>query len=242
LVIAVSLYQLSPPFLRLDPIGPGRPTVGTILMADLTGIPALAEAVTRLRQAPWCPLVTCLNDQRIPAASLSAFEPVPGAFAPLYAGDFSWLTPAARVRIAVARRPPPLPTTIAQWVERRLGRPGTSSTLAACFGEGGDALRPPRTLTRRVRALGPLEVRDWRGLARLAQILTSTRHPDRASLESAAFAAEVDPRTLRRWLRLATDLSWAHIEAWPGWEWVVEMTLRRYGYVDRTPAVRVSGE
>jgi len=217
--------------------------VGTILLVDLAeGIPALAEAVLRLREAPWCPLVTSLTDRRVPAGSLSAFEPVPGVFAPLYPGDYSWLPQAERARIAVARRPPPESTTIAQWVEQRLARPGAASTLAACFGEGGDALRPPRTLTRRVQALGPLEVRDWRGLARLAQILTSTAGPDRASLETAAFAADVDPRTLRRWLRLATELPWGQVEAWPGWEWVVEMTLRRYGYVERAPAVRASGE
>jgi hypothetical protein len=239
----VSLYILEPPYLRLFAAGAWRPPVGAVVIADLTeGIPALAEAVLLQRDAPWCPLVTILTDRRVPAASLGAFEPVPGVFAPLYACDYTGLPTAERALLAVARRPPPLPTTIALWVERRLARPGTASTLGACFGDSGDALRPPRTLTRRVRALGPLEVRDWRGLARLAQILTSDGAA-RSSLETSAFSAGVDPRTLRRWLRLATELSWSEAVTRAGWEWVVEMTLRRFGYVEwGVAAMRVSGE
>ncbi len=220
--------------MQFFPAGSGRPPVGAALVADLSaGIPALSEAVQEHRDAPWCPLVTCVSDRRVSGACLSAFESVPGVFAPLYPGDYPGLPPATRALRAIARRPPPQPTTIALWVERRLGRPGTASTLAACFGECGDDARPPRTLTRRVRALGALEVRDWRGLARLAQILTAPTSPGHASLELAAFTAEVDPRSLRRWLRLATELAWVEAVARAGWEWVIEMALRRFGYVER---------
>ena len=173
------------------------------------------------------------------AGTLAAFEPVPGVFAPLYATDYSTLGLASRTVEAVRRRPPPPATAIAQWVERRLHRIGTASTLSACFAAGGDDLRPPRTLTRRVCALGPLEVRDWRGLARLAQIHTVAGPLERASLEVAAYDAGVDPRTLRRWLRLATEMSWPEATERPGWEWLVEMTLRRFGYLDTRRELRV---
>jgi len=211
-------------------------------VADLSpGIPALAEAVQEHRDAPWCPLVTCLADRSVPASCLSTFEPVPGVFAPLYPGDYPGHPPAQRALRAIARRPPPEPTTIALWVERRLALPGTASTLGACFGDGGDELRPPRTLTRRVRALGPLEVRDWRGLARLAQILTTPVHAGHGSLEFAALTAGVDPRSLRRWLRLAAEMAWVEAVARAGWEWVIEMALRRFGYVERGMRWRVAG-
>jgi hypothetical protein len=177
----------------------------------------------------------------VPAAALAAFEPIPGTWTSLYLGDLAHLPFGARVQAAVRRRPVPQATTIAQWVEARLRRPGSASVLAACCGEGGDALRPPRTLTRRVQALGPLEVRDWRGLARLAQLLAarSSRYP--TALETTAFDAEVDPRTLRRWLRLATDQSWSEAASWIGWEWVLESALRRYGYLEFRELRRVSG-
>ncbi len=229
----MTLYVLEPPYGRLIPAGTTRPSAGAVLVADLSsGIPALASAVREQRTALWCPLVAGLADRTVPAGCLAAFEAVPGTFAPLYPGDYPMLSLPERAIRAVARRPSPRATTIAQWIENRLGLPGTATTLSACFGDGGDALRPPRTLTRRVRALGPLEVRDWRGLARLIRIVTTALMPDHASLEAAAFSAGVDPRSLRRWLRLATELSWPEVMARGGWEWIVEMALRRFGYVE----------
>jgi hypothetical protein len=238
---AVTLLVLDVPYCQTELPGREAPPVGSVLIADLSaGIPALARAVTELREAPWCPLVTCLTDRRVASHTLSAFEQVPGTFAPLYATDYCSLPLARRAIEAVRRRPTPSPTSIALWVERRLGRPGTASTLGACFGDDGDELRPPRTLTRRVCALGPLEVRDWRGLARLAQIHATAGLLERASLEVAAYDAQIDPRTLRRWLRLSTDMSWPEMTERPGWEWVFEMALRRYGYIGRARELRVN--
>jgi hypothetical protein len=85
-------------------------------------------------------------------------------------------------------------------------------------------------------------VRDWRGLARLVQILTTPVLPGHGSLEIAALTAGVDPRSLRRWLRLTTEMSWVEAVARTGWEWVVEMALRRFGYVERGVTWKVSGE
>lgn len=238
----MTLYVLEPPYLGLVPAGAARPSAGAVLVADLsTGIPTLASAVRVHRTALWCPLVAGLADRSVPAGCLAAFEVVPGAFAPLYPNDFSAFSFPERALRAVARRPTPHTTTIALWIEHRLALPGTASTLSACFGDDCDTLRPPRTLTRRVRALGPLEVRDWRGLARLVRIVTTAVPPDHGSLEAAAFTAGVDPRSLRRWLRLATELSWPEVMARVGWEWILEMVLRRYGYVEFGLGRRVAG-
>jgi hypothetical protein len=238
----VTLQVLEPPYQQAYPQGPRRPSVGAVLIADLAdGIPALAQAVVRAREAPWCPLVSVLMDRAVPAATLTAFEPVMGTWAALYPNDFSHQTLRDRALAAVRRRPIPQATTVALWVESRLGVPGCASVLAACFGEGVDALRPPRTLTRRVRALGPFEVRDWRGLARLARVLASRVARAAQSLEAGALEAGVDPRTLRRWLRLATELSWAEAGTRAGWEWILESALRRYGYVEHRELRRVSG-
>ena len=238
----MTLQVLEPPYTLSVPLTHPRPPVGAILLADLSdGISALARAVVSSRDAPWCPLVPVLADRRIPAETLTTFEAVPGTWATLYSSDFPHLPLVARAEAAVRRRPVPQATTIAQWVEARLRRSDTASVLAACFGESGDALRPPRTLTRRVQALGPLEVRDWRGLARLAQLLAASSPCFTSSLETTAYEAEVDPRTLRRWLRLATDRSWPDAAARIGWEWVLESALRRFGYLEFRELRRVSG-
>ena len=238
----MTLQVLEPPYRQVNPQGPLHPNIGAVLVADLAaGIPALARAVVRAREAPWCPLVSVLADRAVPSATLTAFEPVVGTWAALYPSDFSQHTLGDRALAAVRRRPIPLATTVAQWVEGRLGLPGCASVLAVCFGEGGDALRPPRTLTRQVAALGPLEVRDWRGLARLAQVFACRSARVSQSLEGAAYEAGVDPRTLRRWLRLATELSWAEAGTRVGWEWILESALRRCGFVAHRELRRVNG-
>jgi hypothetical protein len=233
------LQVLESPYEAIRPAGPFPPCVGALLLADLSGgIPALAEALEAHGNFPWCPLVM-IADRSIPAETLHTFEPIPGSWALLYASDYLHLPPARRARSAVQRRPIPSATTLALWVERRLALPSVASTLAACCGVGGDALRPPRTLTRRVQALGPLEVRDWRGLARLAQLLAANPRDRCSSLEATALGAGVDPRTLRRWFRLATDLCWHQCTGWVGWEWVLESALRGFGYLERREPRRV---
>lgn len=227
----MTLLQLEPATERIAPAGPA-PALGALIIADLApGIPALAEALARLRAAPWCPLVLLIPDRRIAGETLTTFEPVPGIFATLYAADRPALPLGQRALAAVRRRPVPQPAIIAAWLERRLGRGGVASTLTACFHcEAG--VQPPRTLTRRLQQLGPFEVRDWRGLARLTRLLAGSVHWRPGSLESTALEAGVDPRTLRRWLRLATALPWAEVTRRPGWEWILESALRLGGYVD----------
>jgi len=223
---------MEPALERIDPARP-VPALGALLIADLApGIPALAEAVVSLRAAPWCPLVLLVPDHRVSGRTLAAFEPVPGIFATLYSADRPALPLGQRCLAAVRRRPVPQRTALASWIEGRLRRTGVGSTLTACF-HCAAGIQPPRTLTRRLQALGRFEVRDWRGLARLAQLLGATGHWPPASLETTALLAGIDPRTLRRWLRLATDLSWAEATHRPGWEWILESALRAGGYLRR---------
>lgn len=215
-------------FLRTG--GPDAPSPGTVLVADLAaGIPALAEAVLAQRAAPWCPLVTLMGDHGFPPSVLAAFEPLPGSFAPLYPSDFRTLDLPLRVEAAVHRRPAPESGIVARWIEQRLGRPGAGAILACCVAPRPRVGRSGRTLTRRVRELGPLAVRDWRGLTRLVRITAAAGSRPVQSLETTAWDTGVDPRTLQRWLQLATDLPWIEVVRRPGWEWLLESALRRGG-------------
>ncbi len=53
-------------------------------------------------------------------------------------------------------------------------------------------------MTRRLQSLSPYEVRDWRGLGGLARLVACLTPG--LSLETQAYLADIDPRTLRRWL------------------------------------------
>lgn len=234
----VTLLALEPPFAAFTPAGPFCLGLGTLLCADLTdGIPALARALHAHAISPWAPLVLRLPDRRIPVSTLTEFEPVPGTWAFLYPGDLAHLSPEQRVIAAVRRRPVPSNLSIARWVELRLGLPEVGGIMLSCLHGGGGATRPTRTLSRRMRALGPFEVRDWRGLAELARIVAGVGQG--LTLEAQAYLAGLDPRTLRRWLRLATDLRWVEVSRRAGWEWLLESALRRSGHLGGQPSRRV---
>lgn len=230
----MTLLALEPPFAAFTPAGPFCLGLGTLLSADLTdGIPALARALSAHAISPWAPLVLRLPDRRIPVRTLTEFEPVPGTWAFLYPGDLAHLTPEQRVIAAVRHRPVPSDASIARWLELRLGLSQAGGLLLDCLQAGGGA-RAARTLSRRLRALGPFEVRDWRGLAELARIVAGVGHG--LTLEAQAYLAGLDPRTLRRWLRLATDLRWTEVSRRAGWEWLLESALRRSGCLGRQPS------
>jgi hypothetical protein len=227
----VTLLALAPGAEALAPPPSAPPGVGMALVAELTtGIHALAEALTAWRTAPWCPLVLVHPDRPLAPPALRTFEEVPGTLVSLGPADYPGSPLARRVGLAVRRRAVPSPDTLALWLALRLGQPAADGVFAACFGLP-DRAPPPRTLTRRVAALGPLSVRDWRGLGHLAAILADRGHQPPWSLETSALAAGVDPRSLRRWLRLATELTWREVTACWGWEWVLEAALRKHGLV-----------
>jgi hypothetical protein len=228
-----------------------------MLFADLQdGVPALAEAVRRHSEAPWCPLVLLVSDPRITRDMLAIFEPWPGCVATLPSWESRQLPPGPRLLHAVRNRPLPTLGTIALYIEGRL-HASVGQVVQACVGDiaameerSGAALRRQerglvrsgelrarRTLSRRVRALGAFEVREWRGLARLGRCLAAAGRRPLTSLEAAAWETGVDPRTLRRWIAHFTGLDWGEFRTRGGWEWVVEMALRRAGYLGDPPVV-----
>lgn len=52
------------------------------------------------------------------------------------------------------------------------------------------------------------------------------------SLERKAAHAGIDQRTLRRWLERLPGVSVAQATLTPGWEWILEAALRRFGYIE----------
>ncbi len=234
-----TLY-LDPPYLAAYPPPATPPPLGAVLLADLQdGLAAFADAIERQRAAPWCPLVLRTADPRVTPAVLATFEPWPGCFGLLATAGLPAAGPNFRVLAAVRRRPLPIPERVARYAEARLDR-GVAPVLLACMGGPGVARQPSRTLTRRVAELGSFEIRDWRALSRLTWAAALAQLRPEASLETAAWEAGSDPRSLRRWVRRFTGLEWDQLRARVGWEWIVELALRRGGYV-REPSGAAAG-
>jgi hypothetical protein len=230
----------NPPYLTPHSACRLLPALGAVLLADLQdGIPALAEALRGHCRAPWCPLILLVSDPRMTREVFSTFEPWAGCFGTLSLWEPSTTPTVARVLQAVRRRPLPVPGAIAAYIERRLHpAAGGSQVIRACVDGVGTAAEglaagnhARRTLSRRVRALGTFEVREWRGLARLVRVLATAGRQPLSSLEAAAWNAGADPRSLRRWIAHFTGLDWGELRSRPGWEWVVELALRRAGYL-----------
>lgn len=85
------------------------------------------------------------------------------------------------------------------------------------------------TLSRELGKLGSLTAREWRAAART--ILALHKVDSGAKVEHVAREASVDSRTLRRWSLRLLGLPPSKALQMPGWEWKLEVVLRRFHYV-----------
>ena len=225
-------FFLDPPYVRLRAASLAPGGVGSILVTDLVaGISALAAGLAARRPSPWCPLVLLADQVAVTSDELAAFEPFPGCL--------GLAAPCSRERDAlidsvigaVRKRVAPCDETLVGYVVERTGRVGVETALLAAVRGIAESGRIGRSVTRHLAAFGPLRARDWQGVVALARLLACEPALS-ASLERTALEAEIDPRTLRRWKRLVTDLDWRAVAHRPGWEWVLEAALRRWGYVE----------
>jgi len=224
-------FVLDPPYARLRAISLAPGGVGSILVADLTGgISGLAAGLAVHRPSPWCPLVLLADQVALADEELATFEPFPGCLgrAVPYSRERQQLIDS--VIEAVRHRAAPSNEVLAGYVVKRTGCAMIEPALLELFEGIAGSRRIGRSVTRHLAAFGPFGARDWQGVIVLARLLASSRLVS-SSLERTALDAGIDPRTLRRWMRLASDLEWRAVAHRPGWEWLIESALRKAGYV-----------
>lgn len=221
-----------PPYRSARLIGAEAPPVGTILIvAGDDPSASLLDCLADQRAFPWCPACIACSELVREPHGVRALEPRPGltALVPSHSGDVGDL--AAMAAAAIRARPAPDPTTLAWYVESRVGVEGISRSLACCFdararaAEACDSQRAMSrsTVARSIRKLGTPTPREWSALGELA---AAPRPGHFKSLEALALAIELDPRTLRR--RVTGLLGWdvrSYAET-AGWEPVLERALR----------------
>lgn len=233
---AISL--LVPPYRGALPLSGTAAPLGSVLVVDL-GIRAddvLASAILAHREVIWCPACFLMSDEAVIPKFLAAFEPSPGTFGTLRRNADEGMPSPHQVLQAIRRRPAPTPVTLATYISTRAMRLSLVPGREVCFSSSIDCDRKrgsisDRSLRRHLHNFGLLSPSSWYQLSRLVAILAS--HPRALSLGAERLANEhhVDVRTLRRWIREFTGVTYAEAMERVGWEWILEAALRRYDYV-----------
>jgi hypothetical protein len=202
----------------------------------------LIEAVTDLvKGAPWLPLCLTVTHRtsRVRATAALALERCEHLRpAVLRCPEL----PALRqplVLDALYRRPVPSIAQLAAWFTSRWGRPELWSLLQEAMAPrpAAEAAATDRRIRRALGGLGPLTRHEWQRLARLAQLprigLPTT--------DARAGAFGTEPRTYRAWIRRLLGVSRLSYELLPGWEPVLELTIRKqWGAGQENQAVDVA--
>lgn len=234
------MYAIQPPSWQRASLASGSLALGAVLVFDLEdGLSAVAPTVTAQNRAPWCPLAVVVSSGPVTPAIHAAVRGLgPGAF---FVGRGTSGAPPGPEDILGALRayPPPRSGALARYVARRTGRDDLTDLLRVALSNQQPIVEhrtPSRsTFSRRLSEFGELTQRDWRTAARLIQVLHRLPHPG-ATVEQAAWAGGLDPRTLRDSCSRLLDMSVPRAIELPGWEWKLEAVLRRFGYVSSEPS------
>ncbi len=234
---------LEPPYqaLTLSPVEPVP--LGSALVLDLgEGEPALEDAVVWQGRAAWCPLALIVRTVPPTAGSIVLLTQLHGPLAFVEQAVARTDPTMNEIVSAVRRRPGPTAEAMFTYVADRL----QLVWLRGLF-EEAEAFATPhldghhpvsRQVGRRLRALGPLGVPDWRWLFRLARLSGAGQVP----VEELARRHGVGARSFRAQVHRYTGVPVRTFREWIGWEWVIEAALRRCGYLDRDVIGRAARE
>jgi hypothetical protein len=221
------IFVLEPPYTMVRWLRDVAPPLGSILLLDGTGRRPRPNDVRELMSlAPWCPVVVLGRDRGEvrPIRRTSRVAVIPGQ---ALGDDLGRL-----VLQAVAARPIPTPSDLTEWVVRRTNSPLLSRTLADLFSstslQAGSTHAMSSTWQRQLAQLGGWGAADWQMAAHLAELSAN-----RGMLPRVLQAD--DPRAVgARQLLDDCQRDCGHaFQRLCGWEWVLEVALRRSGYFER---------
>ena len=216
-----------------------RPSLGDALVLDAeraARAPALVGEA--LQAAPWCAVVLLVRGSLVAGEFATLHRELP-AGAAVVRGDFESSGPV--LADAVRNRGAPSMAELLGYLDRRrLSRALIGAVDDALCLSDSDSDHPKpasqrRATNRRLAEFGPLRVGHWR---RLARLLALTEVTSAAGLDQRAWEAGLDPRSARAWAVELCGIELAAAATCPGWEWKVEGTLRRHGYLPWASATR----
>jgi len=234
-------YVAGPPDWSPTPIPSGPLPPGAVLLVELAGdVVAVRAGIAAHHGSPWCPVCVVVPDAPVNVGILQAMAefPAQALFVERSPGN---ARPSGSAIVAALRSAPlPRPEEIAEYIVSRTGRREVADILPACLWTGpderGDSGAPSRsTVSRRLSTFGPLTARDWRAVSRLIHALHCPPHRE-ATIDEIAWAADLDPHTLRQSSTRYLGLAAVDAAELPGWTWKLETVLRQFGYVTIDPS------
>lgn len=222
---------VNPPF---DGTEHDIPEVGSIAIIYLSRNPAaIVEALGLQLQAPWAPVCLCAHSFSEHERFIGAFEPTHAPFARVICDSSA---PTPNVLRGVSLRPGPNPSALADYIAMRCRRPDLASTLRGIFDSASVEPIHRTTVWRRLMGFGKLRPHDWSAIGRYVVAHNRGWSTGRRTVEHVAHAHGIEPRSLRRWAPRYFGCPAPDTLKVPGWEWLVELALRRHGYL-RDPGV-----
>ncbi len=227
-----SLLFLEPPYQMVRRLIGAEPSLGTVALLDTTqGRPSTNEVKAQMETAPWCPL--CLL--ATPESGVRSARRLTRTCV-VFAVDEA--DGASGILKAVAQRPRPTASDLAEWVTRRTRLPTLARTLADIFGRPAfrrnEAGLLPYAVREQVRRLGDWSAEEWQVAGWLAELAA-----DRSLLNRTMCATDESALSLRRQMVEMLGVTESEFHDRYGWEWVMECALRRSGFFERSRVRRV---
>lgn len=202
------------------------PAMGSVLLVDtIMRNPSMADLREIMDVAPWCP-VCVLSDIRLGGRGTRRIPRTCQV-----AGLDTHVDPTGAILRAVDDRPRPTPSTLVEWLVRRTRVHAIGRTMSDLFSRSllsrTEASFVPFQVRDHLAMMGSWSAVDWQHAAQFAEYAA-----DRTSLNrllSATDSASVETRQRMEALLgvTAREFHDAH-----GWEWVLELSLRRSGHFD----------
>ena len=220
---------VEPPYRDLVPLGGKLPALGAVALAQIDGRHGLSPQLAELlEQAPWTVPCIVVAPAAVSASVLQQIWSLPVQPAVLIPSDpRSRVTPASAMA-AAGSRPRPTAAHLVAYVVRR--------TNSVVFGQTLDQIWNPRpalgganaerTVRYRLRRLGQYGSHDWIRIQRMVRLKTEGLGK---TVEEQAHLVGTEARTLRAWVARYLGMPMKTFRATAGWEWVLELALRRGG-------------
>ena len=220
---------IEPPYRDLVSLVGRLPVLGAVALAQVDGRHGLSpQLVELLEQAPWTVPCIVVAAAAVSAAVLQSIWSLPVQPAVLIPSDPRSRTTPAAAMAAALNRPRPTAAHLVAYVVRRTNSVVLGQTLDQIWNPrptlGG--ANAERTVRYRLRRLGRYGSHDWIRIHRMVRLKTECLG---MTVEEQAHLVGTEARTLRSWVARYLGMPMKTFRATAGWEWVLELALRRGG-------------